>query len=259
MEALGLRLSNRLALVSGVLVALLALAGCGRPASTTVVPRTPVTPMLQPMPQQPANGQDGARMAADIRERVGTAYQGATTIQASLKSYIHNVQTGKTARYVLDSWFQKPGRSAYKVREATEASTIGTKMIVDGTGQVQVRTKFAGFWVNTTLPETDERTRTARGDGMSDTALPRMMQVLLDSQAQVQYLGQAQMAGRQVAMLELRSAMMLPRVTHERYAIDMGTGMPYSRECYEAGRLTYQLTIEQVRLNQPDPAAFLLQ
>jgi hypothetical protein len=67
------------------------------------------------------------------------------------------------------------------------------------------------------------------------------------------------MAGRQVAMLELRSSMMLLRVTHERYAIDMGTGMPYSRECYEAGKLTYQLAIEQVRLNQPDPAAFLLQ
>ncbi|MEB3238230.1 MAG: hypothetical protein VKO64_11485 [Candidatus Sericytochromatia bacterium] len=254
-----LRRVRRLPAALGAVVALMGLVGCGRPATTSAVPRGPVAPMLQPSPQQPVPGQDGARMATEIRGRVGMAYQGATSIQASLKSYIHNVQTGKTARYVLDSWFQKPGRSAYKVRESTEASTIGTKMIVDGNGQVQVRTKFAGFWVNTTLPETDERTRTARGDGMSDTALPRMMQVLLDPQAQVQFLGQAQVAGRQVSILELRSAMMLPRVTHERYAIDMATGMPYSRECYEAGKLTYQLTIEQVRLNQPDPAAFLLQ
>ncbi|MEB3299385.1 MAG: hypothetical protein VKO21_07865 [Candidatus Sericytochromatia bacterium] len=259
MNALVLRDFSRISVLAAA-VSAAALAGCGRQTASPVMTKSPVAPLLQPMPQQPGQGPvDGARQAAELRQRIGQTYQGITFIKANLRTYIRNIQNGKSSRYSLDTWFQKPGKSAYKVLESTEASTVGTKMIVDGSGQVQVRTKFAGFWVNTTLPETDERTRTARGDSMTDTALPRMMQVLLDPQAQIQYLGQANAAGRNLGLIELRSRMTLPRVTHERYAVDLGTGMPYSRECYEGNQLTYQLTIEQVRLNQVDPGAFLLQ
>lgn len=216
---------------------------------------------LKIVPTTPATGSvaaDPAKEIARLREQVAANYARNSNLRANVTVYIKNIQTGAIESAKLDYWFQKPKAVAMVIKEHTKTAANGTKMVWMGGDKLAIKTKFIGFWVKTSLPESDDRLKDGRGDRISETTVQRMMQALLDPAAQVALLGNGQFKGKPITQISLKSKYMLSRVESERIAIDTTTYLPVVREMYEKGQLTYRMQLEDIKLNIRDPKAFEL-
>lgn len=189
---------------------------------------------------------------------VAQNYQRNTSFQAAVTVYVKNLSNGQSMSGDMDYWFQKPNSTALYVKDSSDTASVGTKIIWMGGDQVAVRTKFIGFWVNTSLSLTDSRLADVRGDSLADTSVPKMMSVLLDPQAQDSIVGNGSYMGQPVTQISVVSRNSLPGVTNERFTIDTQTMMPVIREMYQDNQLTYRIQLQNVQINQPDPSAFTL-
>ncbi len=189
---------------------------------------------------------------------VAQAYNQDTSIRAQVTVFVQNVQTGDSMSGDMDYWFQKPNSTALYVIDSSESNSVGTKLVWMGGDQVAVRTKFIGFWVNTSLSVTDSRLLDKRGDSLADTSVGRMMSTLLDPQAQVTMLGSGSYLGQPVVQIAVVSRQSLPGVTSERFTINTQSMLPVIREMYSGNQLTYRIQLKNVQLNAPDPSAFTL-
>lgn len=220
---------------------------------------------LKIQPTAPATGSanpqlDPANEIAQIRQQVAFNYQRNNNLRADVTVYVKNLQKGDTESAKLDYWFQKPNSTALLIKEhSPKAAAAGTKMVWMGGEKLAIKTKFIGFWVKTSLPESDERLKDTRGDRISETAVPRMMKAILDPRAQVVLVGRGQFKGRPVVQLSLKSQFSLPRVESERISVDTTNYLPVVREMYEGGKLTYRLQLEGIKLNVHEPKAFELE
>lgn len=240
----------------------LAAAGCGTDGplidaggklrDLKIVPTSPATGSANPQ-------EGGAQEFARLRDAVARNYAQNTNLRADVTVFIRNIQKGNVESAKLDYWFQKPNATALKIKEHSKAGAAGTKIVWMGGDKVGIKTKFLGFWLKTSLAESDDRIKDARGSRISDTAVPRMMQTILDPQAQVAIYGRGEYKGRPVVQLSLKSRFMLARVESERITIDTGNFLPVVREMYEAGpKLTYRMQLEGIKLNSHEPKAFEL-
>ncbi|MBM3266166.1 MAG: hypothetical protein FJZ01_00835 [Candidatus Sericytochromatia bacterium] len=216
-----------------------------------VAPTTPATGSAQP-------GADPAKEVATLRQKMGEVWARNTNLRADVTLYVKDVNKGAVESAKLDYWFQKPSSTALLIKEHTKTAAAGTKMVWMGGSKVGIKTKFIGFWVKTNLDEQDDRLRDARGDSLSDTAVPKMMQALLDPQAQVALVGRGEYKGRPIAQISLKSKFMVKGVESERIAIDTGNYLPVVREMYQKGQLTYRLQLESIKINVHEPDAFKL-
>ena len=189
---------------------------------------------------------------------VAQAYNQDTSIRAQVTVFVQNLQTGDSMSGDMDYWFQKPNSTALYVIDSSESNSVGTKLVWMGGDQVAVRTKFIGFWVNTSLSVTDSRLLDKRGDSLADTSVGRMMSTLLDPQAQVTMLGSGSYLGQPVVQIAVVSRQSLPGVTSERFTINTQSMLPVIREMYSGNQLTYRIQLKNVQLNAPDPSAFTL-
>ncbi len=189
---------------------------------------------------------------------VAQAYNQDTSIRAQVTVFVQNVQTGDSMSGDMDYWFQKPNSTALYVIDSSESNSVGTKLVWMGGDQVAVRTKFIGFWVNTSLSVTDSRLLDKRGDSLADTSVGRMMSTLLDPQAQVTMLGSGSYLGQPIVQIAVVSRQSLPGVTSERFTINTQSMLPVIREMYSGNQLTYRIQLKNVQLNAPDPSAFTL-
>lgn len=240
-------------------VSLYVAAGCGTNGPTIdgggklkdlkIVPTTPATGSV---------AADPVKEIAKLRDQVSQNYARNNNLRADVTVYIKDVRNGAIESAKLDYWFQKPNSVAMLIKEHTKSAAAGTKMVWMGGAKIAIKTKFIGFWVKTSIDESDDRLKDGRGDRISETTVQRMMQALLDPAAQVGLLGTGQYKGKPITQLSLKSKFMLPRVESERIAIDTTTYLPVVREMYEKGQLTYRMQLEDIKLNVKDPKAFEL-
>lgn len=252
---------RRVGLVVALLgtVSLLLATGCGGNAPT--IDAGGKLKDLKITPTTPASGSvtaDPAREVARLRDQVAQNYARNHSLRANVTVYVKDVRNGSIESAKLDYWFQKPNSVAMLIREHTKSAANGTKMVWMGGSKIAIKTKFIGFWVKTSLDESDDRLKDARGDRISETTVQRMMQALLDPAAQVALLGTGQYKGHPITQISLKSKYMLPRVESERIAIDTTNYLPVVREMYEKGQLTYRMQLEDIKLNIKDPRAFEL-
>ncbi len=203
----------------------------------------------------PANPQ---AQVQSLLSSVAQAYNQDTSIRAQVTVFVQNLQTGESMSGDMDYWFEKPNSTALYVIDSSESNTVGTKLVWMGGDQVAVRTKFIGFWVNTSVSVTDSRILDKRGDSLADTSVGRMMSTLLDPQAQVSMLGSGSYLGQPVVQIAVVSRQSLPGVTSERFTINTQSMLPVIREMYTGNQLTYRIQLKNVQLNAPDPSAFTL-
>ncbi|MBM3275814.1 MAG: hypothetical protein FJZ00_11715 [Candidatus Sericytochromatia bacterium] len=217
-----------------------------------ITPTSPATGSATP-------GQDPLKEVAELRKKMAEVWARNNNLRADVTLYVKNLQSGTVESAKLDYWFQKPNSTALYLKEHSKTAANGTKMVWQGGDKVAIKTKFIGFWVKTSLPESDDRLKDARGDKISDTSVPKMMQCLTDPAAQVAFLGRGKYKNRDIVQFSLKSKYMIARVDKEHIAVDTGNFLPVVREMYEAGgKLTYRLQLEGIKINVHEPKAFEL-
>jgi hypothetical protein len=145
--------------------------------------------------------------------------------------------------------FQKPNRVLLNILESTNEKVNGTRLLWTGGSQVQVKTKFVGFWVTVSLDINDERIRDDRGYSIAQTSIPKTYETILHPAAQVVFKGEGQVAGRPVELLDVISPLSLKPTTREVYGIDRVSRTPVLREMYRGNKLIYRMQVDQITLN----------
>jgi outer membrane lipoprotein-sorting protein len=246
------------ALILGLTMAL--MAGCGADAPSMspnagknlngLVISTP-DPNANRGIQNPA--QDLKVMLSDISAR----YQRINSISSTIITYDSNGT--KTVSSKASACFQKPGKISVQVLEHTDGKAVGTKIVYLGSGQAKVKTKFFGFQVKVNLDLSDGRMCNTRGNTLAETGIVRMMSILLDPNAKTRVLGQGELNGKTLTIVEVISSQSLRGITKELYYIDQQEKIPLVREMYEGNRLVYRSQFNNVVLNGQLPAnAFTL-
>lgn len=114
---------------------------------------------------------------------------------------------------------------------------------------MQVHTKFIGFWLNITLPLTDDRLKDPIGYRLDQTAIDKVFDTVLCPQNQITYAGDSALAGRPMSLLAVVSPLSLKPATREVFGIEKGTGVPLLREMYKGDKLFFQMQLETNKLN----------
>ena len=146
-------------------VSLYVAAGCGSNGPTydaggklkdlKIVPTTPATGSV---------AADPAKEVQRLRDQVAQQYARNNNLRANVTVYIKDVRNGAIESAKLDYWFQKPKSVAMLIKEHTKSAANGTKMVWMGGAKIAVKTKFIGFWVKTSIDESDDRLKDGRGD-----------------------------------------------------------------------------------------------
>jgi hypothetical protein len=245
----------RSSIICGFVLASLVLSACGQSAPTrpmraaggAQVQAPPVLPVL------PGGPMDAAPRMADPRvmqilSDVARVRDGASNslMRTTLSCFKDD---GGVSRAKSIYKFQKPNRVLLNILESTNEKVNGTRLLWTGGSQVQVKTKFVGFWVTVSLDVNDERIRDDRGYSIAQTSIPKTYETLLHPAAQVAFKGEGQVAGRPVELLNVMSPLSLKPTTREVYGIDRVSRTPVLREMYRGDKLIYRMQVEQITLN----------
>lgn len=245
----------RSSVVFGFIVASLLLSACGQTAPTRPMRAVGGAQVQAPpvAPAFPVGPTDMVQRAGDPRvmqllSEVARVRDGASNslMRTTLSCFKDD---GQVSRAKTIYKFQKPNRVLLNILESTNEKVTGTRLLWTGGSQVQVKTKFVGFWVTVSLDVNDERIRDDRGYSIAQTSIPKTYETLLHPAAQVVFKGEGQVAGRPVDMLDVVSPASLKPTTREVFGIDRVSRTPVLREMYRGDKLIYRLQVEQITLN----------
>lgn len=222
------------------------MAGCGYETPTTTGETGKNTQDLIVTPQKPTQ-QGPSYDTKALLSSVAKQYQATQAMQS--KTILYDAYNGQSVTSKSLCYFQKPNRYSILINEHTNPDIVGTKVVYTGGEEAKLKTKVFGIFVKTGLALSDSRICNLRGDTFIATGIVRMMRVLLDSQAQVKYLGQGTMAGTPVVMLEVVSTQSLRGITREVFYISEKTLIPVVREMYEGKNLVYKMQFINTVLN----------
>jgi outer membrane lipoprotein-sorting protein len=230
------------------------MAGCGaNPAATN---RTQALRNRMPVQGQMPMGQPGARnTAADAQvpqllAAVNQANMRTQGFSATVETYDKGPSGSCTQ--TLKVAFKKP--SSLKINIVKDAGgNDGVQALWTGGAQLQVKPKFPPMTVS--LGVTDQRLTSKNGWTIKDTGVAAIQAVLLNPASQIHILGDQQLEGKNMVMVEVHSPASPKGSDHEVIGIDPNTAMPGFRAIYNGQTLLYKLTIKSMVLNAPASSA----
>jgi outer membrane lipoprotein-sorting protein len=242
-------------LLAAGLVASTMLAGCGaNPAassrtSTTTRNRMPV------QGQVPANAQPGARNAAEpsVQQVLAAVNQANMRLQgfsATVDTY--DKGPSGTCSQTLKIAFKKPTSLKIDIVK-DQGGNDGVQALWTGGAQLQVKPKFPPMTVS--LGVTDQRLTSKNGWTIKDTGVAAIQGVLLNPASQIKMIGNQNVEGKMLTLLEVHSPASPKGSDHEVIGIDPNTAMPGFRAIYNGQTLLYKLTIKSMVLNAPASSA----
>jgi outer membrane lipoprotein-sorting protein len=251
--------NNLKAIAIGIAVAM--LVGCGADAPSMAPDAARNSGNLVMLPSSNQNAQNPTQASAQdprqILSDISSQYQRIQSLSSNMTTFC--TANGKSSSCAVNAYFRKPGSLSVVITSNTDAKAVGTKVVYQGGSQCNVKTKFFGFAVKLNLAVTDSRLGTLRGDTLLDTGIVRMMEILLDPNAQHRILGNALLEGRPVTIMEVVSSRALKGITKEIYYIDNQSKIPSVREMYEGSKMVFKCQFKNVALNPQIPAtAFTL-
>lgn len=236
-------------LLSLALIAMV-VTGCGNGPSTVVDRGGRLKDLNVTQPQTGVqNPQQNTQKIAQLMQFVAMAHAQNSSVACDLIAFFRK-DDGTTSSMKTKYRFRKPKQTSMEILEASDGSTVGTKLVWNGGSDVAVKTKIFGFWLKTSVSITDDRIKDSRGYRIDETSLDQLYATLLHPQAQYQLLAEGNLKGRPVAVIRLDSPMKLRGVSYEIFGIFTDTFTPAFRELYSANNvLLMRLQIENARLN----------
>lgn|GEM_PF-1227874 len=243
------------ALVAGSLL----VAGCGAKPSTVVDASKQIKDLKINQPSQGGAGvPTGLNQQAFLQQLMQDITQVRNTtnsLQFDLTGYFIAIDTGQPASNKVHYCFEKPNKTSINILQSTDDRTVGTKLVWLGGSDVQVHTKFIGFWINTSVSERDSRMTDQRGYYLDQTGITPTMDLLLNPQNQVTLGGFGNMNGIPVCQLDIASPKQLQGISHEVFTIDGNRKVPIMREMYDQNnKLVFRIRMDNVILNGTLPS-----
>jgi hypothetical protein len=221
---------------------------------------------------------DSGKTQKDLRLNKGLpgTQQGASNDQAIIqalfndmrqtRSTLRNVQCDLTGFFVSDKdgsvgsmqarfCYELPNKTSLLVKQSSDGSTVGTKMVWSGGKQIAVKTKLLGFWLKTSVDVHDGRTADHRGYFIDETGINPMMDTFFDPRNQVSLIGQGTLGNTPIIQIGIVSPRSLKGVAREVFTIDTQRKMPMVREMYNSGnRLVYRIRMDNIIMNATMPS-----
>ena len=238
------------ALLAAGLVLASALAGCGASPAAPVkqLRKVPVQQAGNPTANQAMPGAPGA---VDPQVRQLLAAVAATNQRAAGFSATIDIQDkgrGESGTQTLKVAFKKPNSLKIDIVKDS-AGNQGVKALWSGSSKMQVKPNFPPITVS--LDVSDERLVSRNGWTIKDTGVSAIVGVLLNPQSQFKALGDQNVGGKKLAMLEVRSPASPNGATHEVIGIDRQNNLPGFRAVYKGQTLMYKLEMKSIKLVAP--------
>lgn len=240
--------------VTVLLLAALALTACGTAPTATKAPARSLAGAKQPAAaQQPTTGMPMAAGAVDPRvtTTLGLVQHLRDTSSTASSTIMFNyISTSGTKEWMRSKYkYMKPRKNFVTLVTGSDSKAEGTELAWTGDGQVQVHTKFIGFWMNVGLDITDDRLKDPCGYQVNQTAVDKVFDTLLTPQARVTFKADGQLAGHAITVLDVVSPLSLKGTTREVFGIDKATGTPLLREMYKGDQKFYSMSVESNVMN----------
>lgn len=241
-------------LVAGLAMAT-ALSGCGTdPASSPTRqlkkrPAPAVAPIggARPGAMPGAAAQDPKALLAMVKQ-AADAGRGFT---ATVDTY-ENSPAGSSTQ-TLKIAYKKPNTLKIDIVQDS-GGNAGVQALWSGGSDLKVKPKFPPIAV--TLPTTDKRLTSKNGWTIKDTGVSGLMAVALDPSAQVQMIGEQQVGGKLMTMLDIKSRLSPKGADHEIIGIDKSMMLPGYRCVYQGTKVLYKMTMKTMNLTPPSASAF---
>lgn len=187
-----------------------------------------------------------------------------------MRTTLRNVQCDLTGYFVSDKGsvgsiqtrfcYELPNKTSLHIKQSSEGSTVGTKMVWSGGKQIAVKTKLLGFWLKTSVDVHDSRTADHRGYFIDETGITPMMDTFFDPRNQVTLVGQGNLGAMPIIQVGIVSPRSLRGVAREVFTIDAQRKMPVVREMYDRNnRLVHRIRMDNIIMNASMPSnAFTL-
>lgn len=241
------RVFDRLKSGLAALLAVSALAACTHTPTAARAPRDFVAPLATPTPLAPPQTQVDPRVTAVLSL---TQHLRDSNASADCVLSFRYVKSDGTKAWLKSHYkYEKPRHNAVEIVDASEDKAKGTQLIWTGGSDVQVHTKFIGFWLNVTLPLSDDRLKDPVGYRIDQTAIDKVFDTLLCPANRITYKGDGMMSGRAMTVIDVVSPLSLKPATHEIFGIEKATGVPLMREMYQGDKLYLHMELVSEVLN----------
>lgn len=203
-------------------------------------------PNGQPMPG--AGGGDVQGLLAAVRQ----AQQGQQGFSATIDTYEKGPK-GDEENQTLKISYKRPSTLKIHITKGSGQSQ-DAKVLWTGGSDLKVKPSFLPFSVSKSI--SDEAIKTRNGWTIKDTCPAGILDSLLDPGAQVQILGEQNLMGKQMVMVNVNSPRKPKGATHEILGIDKANMLPAFREVYKNQAVMYRLAIKAMKMGVPGSSEF---
>jgi len=249
-------------LVRGLLLGTLLLSGCGVDPGTAVDDgKRPKDLQLSRAPLGATPDPGDTYLVQRLLSDVDTVRAITHVMKFDVTGYFLDEKTGQAGSSLAEFCYERPEKTAIKIRQSSDGKTVGTKLVWMGGKQLAVKTKFLGFWVKTSVEVHDPRAKDQRGFFIDETGITQTLDTLTDPRNQVKLLGTGNLGGIPVAQLEVISPRSLHGIRREVFVVDGQRKIPIIREMYDPqNRMVFRIRMDHVVMNPTlPPTAFQLE
>ena len=236
----------------GIVLLSLGLSGCGtRVLATTPIDAVGMSVAPRNNYETPVSPQD-QQLARSIVNAVDQAYDQLQGFSGTLETIDQTPDKQSTGEAKIA--FLKPSQTRIDViSDSGNPGDAGTKVYWDGGSSVKVRTSGLLSFMTITLSLTDSRLESYNGYTLQQLNVTTIIKALNDPQAVLKSLGDQQVDGRTVTVLDLSGVAIAPGVDHLHVGIDHLSRLPILVEFYQGSQLTYGLRIDNLSTQAPQP------